>query len=314
MKLIDGIEKITKKYPYPILTIGNFDGVHLGHQAIFRMITERARQKNGTSIVFTFEPHPLMILAPERAPKLLTTFKDKLAIIKSFGVDITICANFTSEFAHIKAEDFARQILCEKIGVREIFIGSNYHFGWGRKGTPELLKQIGRECGYKVRVVNEIKIDDTTLSSTKIRHLIAKGKVEEASKLLGRNYSVEGVVIEGAKRGKSLLNVPTANISTANELLPKDGVYAVTVNLEGHTYGGAANIGCNPTFREKKFSFEVHILDFNKKIVGSTLRVNFIQRVRDEIKFLRVEELAEQMQKDITEIRDILNEKTSVNV
>jgi riboflavin kinase/FMN adenylyltransferase len=307
MRLIDGIENLNKKYPYPVLTIGNFDGVHLGHQAIFRMIKERAKQKNGTSMVFTFEPHPLTVIAPERAPKLLTTFKDKISLIKAYGIDVTICANFTSEFANIKAEDFVRDILSKKIGVKEVFIGSNYHFGKGRKGNPELLKEMGKECGFRVKIVEEIKLNDTPLSSSKIRSLIAKGKVREAAAFLGRNYSVEGVIIEGAKRGRSLLNIPTANISTTNELLPKDGVYAVTVNLEGKTYGGAVNIGCNPTFREKKFSFEVHILDFDADILGRTIRINFIERIRDEMKFSKVEELGAQMRRDIENIRQLLS-------
>jgi riboflavin kinase/FMN adenylyltransferase len=313
MRLIDGIEKITKKFPYPVLTIGNFDGVHLGHQEIFRIVAQRARRKNGISVVFTFEPHPLSVIAPERTPKLLTTFKEKINLIKTFSIDVTICANFTSEFAHLKAEDFVREILVKKIGVKEIFIGSNYHFGKGRKGTPALLKEIGKENGFIVNVIEEIKLKDTTLSSSKIRSLIAKGKVYDASLFLGRNYSVEGVVIEGAKRGKSLLNVPTANISTANELLPKDGVYAVTVCFEGKIYGGAANIGCNPTFRDKKFSFEVHILDFTKEILGNTLKVNFIERIRDEMKFSKVEELSAQMQHDISYIRQILSRLKDLN-
>lgn len=307
MKLIDGIENLTEKYPYPILTIGNFDGLHLGHQAIFRMVIERAKKKNGTSIIFTFEPHPLRVIAPERAPKLLTPFKDKVTLLKKFGIGVIICANFTSEFAHIKAEDFVKDILSKSIGVKEIFIGSNYKFGKGRKGSPELLKELGRECGFKVMIVDEIKINDVTISSSKIRALVAKGKVEEAAVLLGRHYSVEGVVIEGAKRGKSLLNIPTANIATFNELLPKDGVYAATVDLDGKIYGGAVNIGYHPTFKDKKFSFEVHILKFNEEILGKTLRLNFIKRIRDEMKFSKVEELASQMKKDIEDIGQILS-------
>lgn len=306
MKLTDGIENLTEKYPYPVVAIGNFDGVHLGHQAIFRMISDRAKKKNGTSVVFTFEPHPLRIIAPERAPQLLTPFKDKITLIESFGVDVIICVNFTREFANIKAEDFVRNILVAAIGPKEIFIGSNYRFGKGRKGSPELLKELGSQYGFKVTVVNEIKINDAALSSSKIRTLIAKGKIEEASVFLGRHYSVVGIVVEGAKRGKKLLNIPTANIAVFNELLPKDGVYAVSVELDGKTYGGAANIGFKPTFEDKKFSFEVHILDFDKDILGKNIRVNFIKRIRDEMKFPDIETLSAQMRKDIENIRKIL--------
>lgn len=311
MKLIDGIENIKEKFPYPVLTLGNFDGVHLGHQAIFRMVIERARKKKGTSIVFTFEPHPLSVIAPERAPRRLTPFKDKVNLIRDFGIDVVICANFTNEFARIRAEDFARDILCKKIGVKEVFIGSNYQFGRGRKGSPELLEEVGRECGFTVTIVPEIKKDDIIISSSTIRTYIAKGKVEEASRFLGRDYSVEGVVIEGAKRGKRLLHIPTANIATSNELLPKDGVYAVRVNLGGKIYDGAANIGLNPTFREKKLSFEVHILDFDGEILGETLRVSFVKRIRNEVKFSSIEKLAAQMRRDIEEVKKILRCKES---
>ncbi len=306
-KLIDGIENITEKFPYPVLAIGNFDGVHLGHQAIFRMLVDRAKKKNGTSIVFTFEPHPLRIIAPEKAPQLLTPFKEKTTLIKSSGIDVVICVNFTREFANIKAEDFVREMLLKTIGAKEILIGANYRFGKGRKGSPELLKKLGSKYGFKVSIIDEIKLNDVILSSSRIRTLIAKGKIEEASVFLGRHYSVIGIVIEGAKRGKSLLNTPTANIATFNELLPKDGVYAVTVDLDGKIYGGAANIGCKPTFKDKKFSFEVHVLDFDNEIRGKTLRVSFIKRIRNEIKFSKIKDLAVQMKKDIDEIKQILS-------
>lgn len=306
-KLIDGIENITEKFPYPVLAIGNFDGVHLGHQAIFRMLVDRAKKKNGTSMVFTFEPHPLRIIAPEKAPQLLTPFKEKTTLIKSSGIDVVICVNFTREFANIKAEDFVREMLLKTIGAKEILIGANYRFGKGRKGSPELLKKLGSKYGFKVSIIDEIKLNDVILSSSRIRTLIAKGKIEEASVFLGRHYSVIGIVIEGAKRGKSLLNTPTANIATFNELLPKDGVYAVTVDLDGKIYRGAANIGCKPTFKDKKFSFEVHVLDFDNEIRGKTLRVSFIKRIRDEIKFSKIKDLAVQMKKDIDEIKQILS-------
>jgi riboflavin kinase/FMN adenylyltransferase len=309
MKIIDGIERIKKRYPYPVLTIGNFDGVHLGHQAIFNSLVRRAKEKDGTSVVFTFEPHPLRVIAPERAPKLLTTYGEKVRLVKSFGIDLLICANFTKEFARIRAEDIVRDILSETIGVREILIGANFLFGKDRKGSPELLKRLGKKYGFRVTVLPEMKSGSSALSSSRIRKLIAKGRVKDASVLLGRNYSVEGVVIEGAKRGKTLLNVPTANIATNNELFPGDGVYAVTVDLGKHKYGGAANLGQNPTFGEKKFSFEVHILGLNRDILGDTLRVRFIERIRDEIKFDNVTELATQMRKDIDQVQEIVKKQ-----
>ncbi|MBI4826964.1 MAG: bifunctional riboflavin kinase/FAD synthetase [Nitrospirae bacterium] len=309
MIIIDGIEHIKKKYPYPVLTIGNFDGVHLGHQSIFKMITDKAIKKKGTSIVFTFEPHPLRVIAPERAPSRLTPFKSKAELIKKYGIDVLICANFTKEFSHMTAEDFVHDILWDAIGVKEIFIGANYRFGKGRKGCPEMLKELGNEYGFKVTSIPDITYNNITLSSSKVRSLIAKGKVDEAPLFLGRHYSVEGTVIEGAKRGKALLHIPTANISTSNELLPMDGVYAVKVKLDKKSFGGAANIGFNPTFMQMKPSFEVHIFDFDDEIVGRDIKVEFIKRIRDEKKFSGFEELAEQMRIDIEEIRHILKSK-----
>ncbi len=306
MKIVDGAENINKELPYPVLTLGNFDGVHLGHRAIFDILKERAGNKKGTSIVYTFVPHPLRVIAPERAPKLLTTYKDKFKLIEESGIDVIICTNFTKEFANISAEDFVKEILCKTLKVKEILIGSNYLFGKDRKGSPELLKRLGKECGFSVKILDEIMINNAVLSSSKIRTLVANGIVDEAARFLGRQYSVEGIVVEGAKRGKSLLNTPTANLLTANELLPKDGVYAVTVDVEGQTYGGATNIGHNPTFEEKKFSFETHVLDFDGELLGKTIRVSFIKRIRDEMKFSGIEELGAQLRKDIEDIRLIL--------
>jgi riboflavin kinase/FMN adenylyltransferase len=307
MKIIDGIENIKEKFLYPILTVGNFDGVHLGHQAIFRMLVERAKKKKGTSIVFTFEPHPLRVIAPERAPKLLTTFKDKVNLIRTFDIDVLICANFTKEFANMEAEYFVKNILLNIIGVKEIFVGSNYFFGKGRKGSSSLLKELGEKYGFKTTIVPEVKINNVILSSSKIRTLVAKGRVEEVVELLGRHYSIEGVVIEGAKRGKKLFNIPTANIAAFNELLPRDGVYAVTIDFSGKTFGGAANIGYRPTFGNKKLSCEVHLLGFSGNLLGKELRVNFIKRIRDELRFSKIEDLAVQMKKDIEDIKQILD-------
>jgi riboflavin kinase/FMN adenylyltransferase len=308
MKIIDGIEHLKKDLPYPVLTLGNFDGVHLGHQAIFRMLIERARTHNGTSVVFTFVPHPLRVLAPERAPQLLTTYKEKIRLIESFGIDIIICANFTKEFANISAKDFVTDILWRGIGVKEIFIGSNYFFGKGRRGSPELLQELGNTYGFIVNIIEEVKIHDKIPSSSKIRTLVAKGKVDEAADLLGRLYSIEGIVVEGAKRGKSILNIPTANLLTANELLPSDGVYAVTVEIDGKKYGGATNIGYNPTFDEKKFSFETHVLDFEGDLLGKSMKVCFVKRIRDEVKFSNVEDLAAQIKSDIRDVKHILQD------
>lgn len=306
MKIIDGIENLKEALPYPVLTIGNFDGVHLGHQSIFRMVIEAASEHNGTSIVFTFVPHPLSVIAPERAPQLLTTYKEKIQLINSFGIDVIICANFTKEFANVTAEEFVSDVLHKTLNVREVYVGSNYSFGKGRKGSPEFLRELGSKYGFTVHIVDEVMVNNVIPSSSRIRNLIARGKVNEASILLGRPYAVEGIVIEGAKRGKSILHVPTANLLTANEVLPKDGVYAAVVEIDGRKYGGATNIGYNPTFEDKKFSFETHVLGFAGELLGKTIKVHFLERIRDEMKFRTAEDLAAQIKKDIVDIKEIL--------
>ncbi|RJQ49853.1 MAG: bifunctional riboflavin kinase/FAD synthetase [Nitrospiraceae bacterium] len=308
MKVVDGIENLKKGLPYPVLTIGNFDGVHLGHQAIFRMVINCAKRHDGTSVVLTFVPHPLRVIAPERAPKLLTTYKEKIKMIESFGIDVIICTHFTKEFADIPAENFVVDILWKNLGVKELFIGSNYFFGKGRRGSPDMLKSLGTQYGFTVNVIDEVKVNHVTPSSSGIRTLIAKGKVDEAAILLGRLYSVEGIVVEGAKRGKNILHVPTANLLTAHELLPSDGVYAVKVEIDGKIYGGATNIGYNPTFEDKKFSFETHVLDFAGELLGKTLKVFFIKKIRNEMKFSNVDKLAVQIRNDIHDIKNILRD------
>lgn len=306
MKIIDGVENLKEGLPYPVLTLGNFDGVHLGHQAIFRMLIDCARKHNGTSVVFTFIPHPLRVIAPEIAPKLLSTYKDKIRMIENFGIDVIVCANFTEEFANLSAKDFVTDVLWNALGVKEVFIGSNYFFGKGRRGSPELLKELGIKYGFDVNIIEEVKIKNIIPSSSRIRSLVAKGKIDDAAVLLGRPYSVEGIVIEGAKRGKNILNIPTANLLTANELLPKDGVYAVTVEIDNNKYRGATNIGYNPTFEDKNFSFETHVLDFEGELLGKTLKIYFIKRIRDEMKFSKVEDLAIQIRKDIEDVKRIV--------
>jgi riboflavin kinase/FMN adenylyltransferase len=308
MKVIHGIEDIKKGLAYPLLTIGNFDGVHLGHQKIFRLLVDRSRITNGTSIVLTFQPHPLKVLSPQKAPPQLTTLDQKIELIESLNIDYMICVNFTREFSTIEAEDFVKDILVGRIGVREIFIGANYLFGKGRKGSPELLKTMGKDLGFTVTVVDELRLRGVIVSSSMIRSLIIDGDVEGASGFLGRPYSVDGTVVEGTKRGRNLLHIPTANLETPNELLPKNGVYAVVVRFDSKTYKGAANIGFNPTFKDKRFSFEVHILDFDGDILGKRLRVDFIKRLRDEMRFDDVQALAHQMRRDIEETRRILKD------
>lgn len=308
-------------YPNPVVTIGNFDGVHLGHQKIFKKVVEKARKINGTPIAITFDPHPVRVLAPERGLKILTTFEDKANLISGEGIKVLISIGFSREFAKMDPDDFVGDILVDKLGVKWIIVGHNYAFGKGKKGTTALLRRRGKKYGFGVSVVRYAKVYDNIVSSSRVRSLLLRGRVCEASKMLGRAYHIEGTVIKGAGRGASLLHTPTANITTPNELVPKEGVYAVKVSLgnrqetidkrvKHEVYDGVANLGRNPTFGDVPMSYEVHIFDFDKNIVGDIVRVHFIDRIRDEKKFSGIGELEEQIKKDIQKAREILSKRS----
>jgi riboflavin kinase/FMN adenylyltransferase len=294
----------------PVVTIGNFDGVHIGHQKIFNRTVQKAKELNGTPVVITFHPHPIRVLAPDRGLKLITTVDDKRRLIESSGVEVLICLNFTKDFAKTDPDDFIKEVLVEKLGVKWVVVGHNYAFGKGKKGNADLLRRRGRKYGFGVSVVRYAKVYDDIVSSSRVRSLILRGRVCEASRLLGRAYHIGGTVIKGAGRGGVLLHTPTANISTHNELIPKEGVYAVKISFAlFNVYEGVANIGKNPTFGDVAMSYEAHIFDFDKNIVGEEVRVHFIDRIRDEKKFSGIGELESQIKKDIKKAKEILSKR-----
>ncbi|MCL5061774.1 MAG: bifunctional riboflavin kinase/FAD synthetase [Nitrospiraceae bacterium] len=308
-------------YPNPVVTIGNFDGVHIGHQKIFKKVVEKARKINGTPIAITFDPHPVRVLAPERGLKILTTFEDKANLISSEGIKVLICIGFSKEFAKTDPDDFIRDILVNKLGVKWVIVGHNYAFGKGKKGTTALLRRRGKKYGFDVSVVRYAKVYDDIVSSSRVRSLLLRGRVCEASRMLGRAYHIGGMVIKGAGRGASLLHTPTANITTPNELVPKEGVYAVKVSIgnrqeaigkrkECEIYDGVANIGKNPTFGDVPMSYEVHIFNFDKNLLGEKIKIHFIDRIRDEKKFSGISELEENIRKDIEKAKQILAKRS----
>ena len=284
MDIIVGIENIRRKFRNPVLTLGNFDGVHLGHQRIFKELKEQARRIDGEAIVFTFDPHPLKILAPQRCPPLITPFKKKLMLMERSGIDVLIVATFDQAFAGTTPEAFVKEILVDKIGAREILVGYNYYFGKDRQGNVEMLMRLSQKFGFEVKVIEATKVNDIPVSSSKIRELIQDGKMGEAAQLLGRNYLLIGKVIWGADRGKRL-GFPTANLEILNGLYPKTGVYAVEVIMGDKTYPGVADVGYNPTFGKNPLSVEVHILDFSLDIYGEEIQLVFLERLRDEKAF-----------------------------
>lgn len=305
MRIIRGVKNLNEKFPNPVVTLGNFDGVHLGHQAIFRKVVERAVAVNGTAVAFTFEPHPLKVLAPERSPKLLNTFHGKMKLIEAAGIDVVICADFDRAFAEQNPEEFARNILHEKIGAREVYVGYDYAFGKGREGGISLLMRMGELCGFSVGVVDAVYVGGRVVSSSLVRDLVSSGKVVEAARLLGRYYSIEGEVVAGSRRGRTL-GFPTANIHTINELIPPNGVYAVIAVLDKARLHGAASIGVRPTFGNGPVSIEVYLLDFHGDIYGRKMEIYFVERLRQEKKFPDAASLIRQMEKDVELTREIL--------
>jgi riboflavin kinase/FMN adenylyltransferase len=310
MELVENIDKIEKPYNNAVITIGNFDGVHIGHQALFHEVIEKSDAIDGTSIVMTFEPHPVRVLKQNGHPPLITLYEQKLELIESSGIDVLICIPFTMEFAAISAKEFVEDILLARIGMKAIVVGQDYTFGKNRQGNLELLQTYAKTFGFEVIVADWIQTlnkNPDRISSTRTRELVMAGKVAEAQKLLGRNYQIRGVVTTGRNRGGRLLGFPTANIILHDELCPKTGVYAVTVECGNIRHKGVANIGYSPTFGDQVFSVEVHILDFNENIYDRKIRVNFIQRIRDEKKFSNISELSDQIKKDIVKTRKILS-------
>ena len=298
MRIVRGLKNLTERFPKPVLTLGNFDGVHRGHQAIFRKITERARQIGGVSVAFTFEPHPLKVLAPERSPRLLNTFHGKMKLFADACIDIVICANFTRAFADQNPDDFARNILHDKIGVAEVYVGHDYAFGRGREGGIESLKRMGQVYGFHVGVVEPVQVNGVNISSSMIRDMISSGRVEEAATLLDRFYAIDGEVVHGSHRGQTL-GFPTANLRTANELLPAMGVYAVIAHVENHSLKGVASIGVRPTFDAGPVSIEVYLFDFQGELYGKQMEVSFVQRLRGEEKFPDADTLVKQIRQDV---------------
>jgi riboflavin kinase/FMN adenylyltransferase len=313
MRIIEFLDDIKEPFKRAVITIGNFDGVHIGHQALFHEVIERAEQIDGTAVAMTFEPHPIRVLHPNHHPPLITLYEQKKELIARAGLDILICIPFTPKFAAISAQGFVKGILVDKIGIKAIVVGQDYAFGKNREGDIPLLQQFGRQLGFEVLIANWIQgsegISDR-ISSTAIRELVMDGKIGEARKMLGRFYQIRGMVAKGRNRGGKLLGFPTANINLQDELCPKSGIYAVTVEFDGEKHLGVANIGYSPTFDDHLFTVEVHILDFSQNIYNRRIRVNFIQRLRDEQRFSSIEALSQQIREDVQVARTILARET----
>ena len=309
MKIIDNLDKIYEPFKNAVITIGNFDGVHIGHQALFHEVIEIAENIGGTSIAMTFDPHPIRVLKQNGHPPLITLYEQKAELIGRTQIDVLICVPFTRDFAALSAEEFVRDLLVGQIGMKAIVVGEDYSFGKNREGDIDLLKGYAARYGFEVIVADWIKMSKDfaeRISSTKIRELVTDGLMEQAEKMLGRYYQIRGRVVTGRDRGGKLLGIPTANVNLHDELCPKIGIYAVTGECRGKPFKGVANIGYSPTFEDHDFTVEVHIFDFDDDIYGEKIQVNFIKRIRDEVKFANISELIAQIKEDIAAAREIL--------
>ena len=312
MDVIRGSEKIPESLRGAHVTIGNFDGVHLGHRFIFRKLVEEARAAGRPAVAISFDPHPKMVLHPEKRPfYLITTIPEKIDLLAGLGLDAFILLPFSVEYARTTAEEFVQQILWEKLRIRKITVGHDYSFGRAKEGNEAYLIEMGQKLGFDVEVIEAHCVGDTVVSSTKIRKSLLAGEVGFAATLLGRPYNLRGPVVSGHQRGGAKLGFPTANIAPEKELVPARGVYAVRVLWQGKRFDGVLNIGFNPTFADQKLSVEVFIFDFNQDIYGETLEVFFIERLREEVRFESVDALIAQIGRDIDRAREILGTEES---
>jgi len=288
------------------VTIGNFDGVHLGHQRLMARTCAKAKKRGLVSVVVTFDPHPMTVLMGQKSPPFLTTTRQRLALIEQQGPNVALVLEFTRQMAAMEPEQFVRHYLVEGLALRELVIGYDYAMGKGRRGNYELLSQLGRELCFGVERLNPVLVGGVVVSSTRIRDLVLSGNVWDARPLLGRFFEVQGTVVDGMKRGAAMLGFPTANLKPEGTLLPKPGVYAVWVILDGEPLQAVANVGYNPTFGDTGLTLEAHILDFNRSIYGQTLGIQFVQRLREERKFASLDALKARIADDVRLGRIIL--------
>ncbi|HTW24921.1 MAG TPA: bifunctional riboflavin kinase/FAD synthetase [Candidatus Baltobacteraceae bacterium] len=284
------------------VTVGNFDGVHLGHQQILATIRELAHQVRCKSAVLTFFPHPARVLRPAEAPPLLMTLEQRLAAIQALGIDAAFVLPFDLQLAAVSAEDFVRRFLVERMHARAVLVGGNFRFGHRQSGDVKLLEELGQRWGFTVKTLPPVVKDGIVVSSTAIRAALREGRVEDARNLLGRPYALAGEIRTGTGQGRKLI-VPTLNLATEQEMLPKNGVYATEVTLGEKTYRAATNVGMRPTFDGARITIESHLFDFSENLTSGKMEVHFWARLRDEQKFPGPDALRAQVLKDIDEAR-----------
>ena len=298
---------LPKKKRY--IALGVFDGVHLGHQKLIKLTIDKAKKNDGISIVATFDPHPDKIINPENNVFLLTTLGERVNLIRSLDVDVFLIIRFNKMMSKMLPEDFISEILVNGLGVKELFVGFNYKFGFQGKGNTDILRKYSKLYKFKTNILKPIVVNNTIISSSIIKDYIKLGEIEKAKKLLGHDITISGRVISGKGRGRKLLNFATANIETLpDKILPVDGVYLVEIKIDNKKYYGLMNIGVKPTFRETERTIEVHIINFNKKIYNKKVVVNILQKIREEKYFNHPDLLKKQIEDDISTAHKIISD------
>lgn len=292
-----------------VVTVGTFDGLHKGHIKILSTLKDKAQSANGRSVMMTFEPHPRTVVSKDFNLKILTTLEEKIKILEGLGINDLLVANFTKEFSQMSSEEFIKNLIVDKIGAVHMVVGHDHKFGKDRLGDEEKLREIAKQYNFDVTSVAAEMFNNEIISSTKIRNALVSGDLDAVNNLLGRNYSLSGIVVQGAQRGR-LLGFPTANIKLHNEkkAVPKRGVYVVACRCENEPHFGIMNIGLRPTFGDTlELVIEVHLLNFNRDIYGANLTVDFIKRLRDEKKFESKTELINQIEEDKKKAIELIN-------
>ena len=311
MEIFRGVSKLERQFRRAVLTIGNFDGVHVGHQAILRLVVERARALGGESVLYTFEPHPRRVLQSEQALRLLETFPQKMEMLEALGIDAVIAEPFDHAFAKVSPEEFVRDFIHDRVRPVEVYVGYDFHFGRDREGSMRLLTELGPHLGFSVTVVPEVSVEGRDVNSTRIRQLLADGQVEEAALLLGRPFRVRGEVTIGDRRGRTL-GFPTANLAPETEILPAPGVYyghlrRLDEGLDGPQRPVVTNVGYRPTFRDgRDLVAEAHLIDFSGDLYGLEVDLSFEGRLRGEVRFESVDGLRAQIARDVDCARERL--------
>ena len=300
MKIVNGYKLFEASTKPIVITIGNFDGVHVGHRSVFKKLTDKAYKINGIPVVMTFDPHPMAVLAPTKKLEFISTKESKLRLFEEAGIQITIIEEFTEEFANVNAREFFEKILIEGLNVKEIFIGYDFTFGKNKEGTPDSMKRYGDEFKIPVTVIPPFKINNEIVSATLVRKALLSGDLEKSRKLLGYPYELCGKVVKGAGRGKGL-GYPTANICPGNQIIPQKGIYVTEVVLDGKKLPSVTSIGLRPTFKEENppLVIESLIFNFNKDVYGKVVALRFLKRIRDEERFSSIAELKRAIAKDV---------------